>query len=297
MVHSYRARWNLSKVSEIWRLSKWLMFAGIANFTLRKGDEMLAARIGGAQQFGIYNVGADLGQMPTGEVGPALLRSLLPVLSGIQDDIARTNQAVLKTVAAINALTFPIGVLFSVLSLPATLMILGENWRAAAPIVAVFAIISTVQIMLSPVSTLLILRGFTRVQSTVVWLEFAVFLLAAAFWVPAQGVIGLAYARLLGSICNAMAMAVQAHRCCGLQLSALALALLRPFLSAVCLILTALTVLHWLVRPDLQLLVAGALSLVAYLLCTVIAWVIAGRPEGIESTVLDRWHILVQRNR
>jgi O-antigen/teichoic acid export membrane protein len=288
-VHPYRARWNISRIAEIWLLTKWLMFAGIASFTLRKGDELIAARIGGAAQFGMYNVGADLGQLPTGEVGPAMLRTFLPVLSTIQDDDARTGRAVLKTIAAVNTLTMPIGALMAVLSVPLTGLILGSAWQAAAPFVGVFALVSTLQTMFSPLNTLLILRGYTRMQSSIVWVEFSVFLLAAGLLVPNFGILGLAYARLVSTAANAALTAFRAHALCGIAYSSLMAALYRPGLGVLIIFFVSVLCGNFFVSPFLNVVWISIFSLLSYIIWCAGSWRLAGRPEGLESTVVERW--------
>lgn len=53
--HPYRPRWNTSAIGEICMLTKWLMVARIAQFTLRKGDELITARISTTHQCGLYS--------------------------------------------------------------------------------------------------------------------------------------------------------------------------------------------------------------------------------------------------
>ncbi|MFZ4623253.1 MAG: oligosaccharide flippase family protein [Rhodoferax sp.] len=172
VLHPYRPHYNTRKIAEIWALTKWLMLAGMGGFLLRKSDELIAARIGSTHEFGMYNVSSDLGQLPTGELGPAMLRAFLPVLSAIQNDWQRTNSAVLKTLAAVNTITLPVGFGFAAVALPATAIVLGAQWLDAAPLVAAFALAGTLQFAMSPLGTLLTLRGHTRVQSRIVWAEF-----------------------------------------------------------------------------------------------------------------------------
>jgi O-antigen/teichoic acid export membrane protein len=287
--HPYRACWNLSRVADIWHVTKWLMFAGIASFTLRRGDELIAARIGGAQQFGLYNVSSDLGQMPTGEVGPALLKAFLPVLSTIQHDAHRTNQAVLKTIAAVNTLTIPIGVIMAVLAAPLTLLLLGSTWNGAAPLVGIFALIGTLQILVSPLGTLLILRGYTRLQSTIIWLEFAAFLASAACLVPLFGIIGLAYARMCSTATQVGLTTFHARRLCELTYGEIWRALYRPMLGSGLAATVGWVSMQRFGSPFIGVALAGSLSVASYSVWCLVSWHLAGRPEGLESTIVDRW--------
>ncbi|HEY8908425.1 MAG TPA: lipopolysaccharide biosynthesis protein [Rhodoferax sp.] len=287
VMHPYRPWWDTSKIPDIWAVTKWLMLSGVAGFFLRKSDELIAARIGTTGEYGLYNVGADLGQLPTGELGPAMLRAFLPVLSSIQDDITRTNQAVLKTLSAVNTITLPVGLGFAALAVPATELLLGARWIEAAPFVALFALAGVVQFVMSPVTTLLVLRGYTRLQNHIVWTEFAIFLICTFILVPQLHLVGLVWARIIASTTNALITATCARKYCSLSLISVSKALLRPSVGA--------AGMYGVVHFASGLNAGGAWSLAAgvsvgaltYSGWTLFTWLAAGRPEGLESTIFD----------
>ena len=287
VMHPYRPKWNTSKIAEIWAVTKWLMLAGVGGFILRKGDELIAARIGSTTDYGLYNVGADLGQLPTGEVGPAMLRALLPVLATLQDGVDDVNAAVIKTIGAVNTITFPIGLGFAAIAAPATALVLGAAWVNAAQYVAAFAILSTLMIISSPLSTLLTMRGHTKVQSKVIWIEFGVFLAVAAALVPHLYLMGLVWARMLGTLANMLMTFLAVRKLCGVSLRATAVVLLRPLTGACIMYLVVRTSIGY-VEGDLQKLLfgiaCGAATCIAW---TVTSWIAAGRPDGLESTAID----------
>lgn len=287
LMHPYRPRWNTSKIADIWAVTKWLMLAGVGGFFLHKSDELIAGRIGSTAEFGLYNVGSDVGQLPTGELGPAMLRAFLPVLSAIQADVERTNQAVLKTLAAVNTITLPVGLGFAAIAAPATALLLGEKWLAATPFVACFALAGAVQFAMSPLNTLLVLRGHTRTQNRVVWTEFAVFVTLALVLVPQMHLLGLVWARIVASLANALVTATSVKTLCGMPFGPLLQALWRPLVGAVGMYL-GVSYCVGLVGSTVTQLSAGiATGVLLFGSWTGITWLLAGRPEGLESTVYD----------
>ena len=285
-LHPYRPRWNTSKIGEIWAVTKWLMLAGVGGFILRKGDEVLAARIGATADFGAYNVGADLGQLPTGEVGPAMLGAFLPVLVAMRGGVAEINAAVIKTVSAINTITFPLGLGFAAVAVPATSLILGPAWSTAAQYVAPFALVGTLQIIQSPFRTLLTMRGHTKVQSHAVWIEFVIFLVAAAALVPTHFLLGLVWARMLGSALSLGVILLAARRYCGLSLRETAAVLMRPLIGATLMYAIVVLVVNHVEGDVFKLglgIACGALTFTLWSLCS---WWVVGRPAGLESTLL-----------
>jgi O-antigen/teichoic acid export membrane protein len=286
-MHPYRPRWNTSKIGEIWSVTKWLMLAGVGGFILRKGDEVIAARIGATADFGAYNVGADLGQLPTGEVGPAMLNAFLPVLATMRGGVDEINAAVIKTVAAINTITFPIGLGFAAVAGPATSLILGPAWSTAAQYVAPFALVGTLQIIQSPYRTLLTMRGHTKVQSHAVWLEFAIFLAAAAALVPSQFLLGLVWARGLGSIASLALTLYATRRHCDLYLRPSAAALLRPLIGATLMYALVALVAQQVDGDALKLALGIACGAVTFTAWSLATWFLVGKPSGLESTVME----------
>jgi lipopolysaccharide exporter len=209
------------------------------------------------------------------------------VLSTLQGDLARTRAAVLKTLAAVNAITLPMGLGVAALATPLTLLVLGDKWAGAAPFVALFAVVGSVQFIASPLSTLLVLRGHTRTQTTAVWVEFGIFVLAALLLVPVLHLVGLVLARLLASLASTVAMSVFAQTRADLPMSGVALALWRPLLGALAMHWAVAVAIEQVQGHALQLLVGMLTGVLAYGVWLMASWLVAGRPEGLESTVLD----------
>lgn len=289
--HPYRPRWNTSKIGEIWALTKWLMVARVGQFILRKGDELIAARIGTTAQFGLYNVGSDFGQMPVGEIGPAMLKALLPVLSSLEGQLERTNQAVIKTIAAVNTVIWPIGLGFMAIATQATEIALGSKWLDAVPFVSLFALASVLQTTTSPANTLLILHGHTRSQSQIVWIEFASFVLAALLLVPGFHLIGLALARIFSSAVSALITLLYTQKICQLSLAAALKTVSRPLVGATLmygLVTYLISLPGMFTSPALSLTTAILSGAVFFMLWSLASWQLTGRPEGLESTIMDK---------
>lgn len=287
VMHPYRPRWNIRRIPEIWKVTKWLLLAGVGAFLMRKSDEVIAARIGGAHDYGIYNVGADLGSLPIGELGPAMLRAFLPVLSSIKDDAERTSRAVLKIFAAANSITLPIGSGVAAIAEPMTLVILGPKWTEAGVFVAGFALVATAQFVMHPLNNLLLLRGLTRLQNRIVWVEVSVFIFAVALLTPQMHLMGLLAARAAGAAANLGTTAYCTCKYTSVTLKDIMHGVWRPLSGAV--------LMHWLVawvvqcttEPVVQLLAGIATGVMTYAVWLVCSWLMSGRPEGLESTVLD----------
>ena len=287
LLHPYRPRWCMRKIGEIWGVTKWLMLAGVGNFLLRKSDEIAAARIGSITEYGLYHAGSDLGQLPVGQLGPSMMRAFLPVLSSIQADVQRTNNAVLKTLAAVNAITLPMGFGVAAVATPLTHLILGEKWLGAVPFVAIFALVGSVQFSMSPLSSLLVLRGHTRVLNTVSWIEFVVFAGLSFVLVPEFHLMGMVWARLFASLSSCLLIALNVKNYCQIEIGKLLKSVLRPLTGAGIMYFLVTYMLNIAPNDMVQLFGGMAIGACFYALWLLCSWHILDRPEGLESTLWD----------
>jgi O-antigen/teichoic acid export membrane protein len=288
LLHEYRPRWCTSCLREIWDFGKWMTVSSLGTFVLRKGDELIAGKLSNAQDFGLYHVGSDVGQMPVAEVGPALLRALLPILSTLKEDAERTNAAVIKTIAALNGIIWPIGLGTSALAHPFAYLLLGPQWVAAAHFVAGFALVAVLQTAGQPLRTLLTLHGVMKLQGTIVWVELAVFCLASALLVPIWSLAGLMFARMASSLVCLLVLAGAARKHCGLSVTAALAAMARPMLGAVIMFGVVRWATDGMESVAAQLATGIPLGAVFYGLWSFATWWAIGKPEGLESTIMDR---------
>ncbi len=282
-MHPYRPTWNTSQLRLMWHFSKWLLISGIGNFATRKTDELIAGRMGDAHALGIYSVASDLGQLPTAELGPPIMRAFLPTLSAIKDDIGRVRAAVLKTQGAVNTITLAAACGFVAVAEPLTLVLLGEKWTGVTPYLAIFAIVGALKVAVAPFSGLFLLLGYSGLHARIMWIEFVSFLLGAALLVPMMGMLGLAYARLASAIIYFLTNVYSAQSDAGIHYGEIWAVLWRPTISA-SIMLAAISLMPDLsVNVYLDLTIKIMVGAGIYLATLLIGWKMSGQPDGIES--------------
>jgi len=97
-------------------------------------DNLLIGKLLGSAALGIYSRSYSLMRMPIGMFGDAIKKVLLPTLARIQNDDARSGEAVLKVSRWIALVAFPVMVGLSVISAPFVLLLFGEKWRELIPV-------------------------------------------------------------------------------------------------------------------------------------------------------------------
>ena len=287
VMHPYRPRWNTKNIAEIWAVTKWLMLSNTGRYLMRRGDELIAGRlVNSAGEFGVYSVGADLGQLPTSEVGPAMQRAVLPLLSSMSGSAKEVNSVVVKVVNAVNTVTLPLGLGLAALSVPFTALVLGPNWAEAQFYIAGFAAVGVQQTMPGPINTLLVLRDCTKQHSMTVWFEFGALVLTALALVPIFSLAGLVWARAIGAAVGFLRVAVFARGLCELSLRTLWGGLWRPVLGSLQMYILVRWASTFAQSAIAQLAIGVTVGVVFYVGWCLLAWRLVGRPDGLESMAL-----------
>lgn len=286
-LHPYRPKWCTSKIHEIWHISKWLLITGMGTFILQRSDQVAAGRIAKTREFGLFTVGADIGNLPTGELGPTITRPLFPILSGLQHDWAQAKIVTLKTLATVNTVTIPMGLGMAAVSSQVTAVILGPKWTEAAVFVAGFAIIGVVNYLTGPLTTLMNVAGHVKVQTKIVWMEFAVFAALAVLLVEPMGLVGLMLARLAAGLFHSGYMAAQTSHHMELPLVSILKCYSRPLSGALLMYALLAHTGAWSTHVFLDLGLKVSSGVAFYSVWILLTWRLSGRPQGIEATALD----------
>lgn len=295
-LHPYRPRWDTSRVKELWAVSKWLLFSGLGTYFLSRFDQLVAGKVGSTQQYGLYTVGADIGQLPTGEVGGTLARPLFPTLANLKHNWHDAERTALHMFNTINSVTMPLGVGLAVVSQDATAVILGAKWTEAAPFLAGFALIGTIQSFHNPLTTLLNVAGHVKVQTYAVWMEFAVFAALSFLLIPEHHLMGLVYARIASGLfkCQTIIMATSWRS--GLKLRGIYGAVWPSICSAAFMALALLYIPVPWESSLARLATKVALGAAVYVASMLLIWQLTGRPSGPIRFALGRLKFLSKPN-
>jgi O-antigen/teichoic acid export membrane protein len=265
-----------------------MMLTGIGNYFLVRTDQLLAGRIANTYNYGLYSVGSEIGQLPAGELGPAMVRSLFPILASLQNDVARAKNATLKTLAAVNTVTMPLGLGLAAISHPATVLLLGAKWVEATPFLTAFAVISTTSFIMAPINTLLNIEGYLKIQTNIVWIQFFIFCIFSFPLVYKFQLIGIVGARMISGLSSGIMLAFVAKRKLDVDLSLILMALFRPILGSVLMYLLIIFTMIQSWSPLFQVLQGIFTGAVFFTTWIFVTWSMMGKPDGFESTLYEQ---------
>lgn len=147
-----RPSFNLKGMGELASYG-WIVMAGqFFWFVQTQSDIAIAGRAFDPQQLGYYTTSLFLAQIFVTKVVPPLNEVAFSAYARIQDDVAAVGANFLKSVRVIMALAMPFCLGLAAVAQPAVLVLLGDKWAPAAPILRLLA-------MAMPVMTLYVLFG------------------------------------------------------------------------------------------------------------------------------------------
>ncbi len=298
IIHSYRPSLCMAKWREFWGFSKWIIVANIGGFINRKADELLVGKVASPSELGIYSVALDLGQMVTNELARPINKVLFPVISNIQDDLARVKKTYLLSISGINTVTMPAGIGLALVAEEFVLIVLGEKWLGAVPFLQIFAVYGVLRFTYSGVPSVLIALGRVKINSLLAWYEtfFMVGLcLLGGYYYKLTGI---AYGRTAVAVLMAGVTYYYLSKYIQLQLIDFFKVLWRPVISVCCMALSiqmldqAFEAVFWV-----SLICKVLLGAVVYVSVALFLWSASGRPDGVELMVISRLHKFMSKGK
>ena len=295
LLHPFRPRLSLARVSELWGFSQWMLVNSFAVYADQKAPELIVGRQFGADALGLYTVAGDVAQLPTTELAQPVNRALFPAFAKLNQDPERANSGLVQAVQAIVMVTLPAGVGLALVAEPLTVVMLGEKWADAAPVLVLLALAGSVRIVSSASGSFMIALGRVKDWGRVLWLQAVGFVLAgvgAGWWLGLEGV---AAARLAVALAVFPLPILLLRRMTGLRVREVAAALVRPALASAVMALAVYGVSLVGESSALVLLLSQVVvGMVVYAATIFMLWHGAGRPTGAEEFVMGSIRPYVQ---
>ncbi|PIY94773.1 MAG: hypothetical protein COY68_01300 [Candidatus Levybacteria bacterium CG_4_10_14_0_8_um_filter_35_23] len=182
---------------EIIHKGKWITAYGIFNYLGENGDNIVVGKVLGSTSLGVYQMAYKLSILPISEVSDVVSQVVFPVFTKIEIDTKRLIKAFLKTTVVISLGSVVVGGIIYFFSSEIILIILGNQWISASPVVKILSLYGILRAISGPASALFLAKGK---QSYVTYMVFVRFIVLAATIYPLVlvfGMIGAGYSALL----------------------------------------------------------------------------------------------------
>jgi O-antigen/teichoic acid export membrane protein len=122
-------------------------------------DTILIGRLLGIEVLGVYNLAKNLASKPTTIINPVITKVTFPVMSKISEDTKKLREVYLKTINYLTLLNTPIYLLITLLAQPIVVLMFGNVWVEAIPLVQILAIGFLLKSIGNPAGSLLLSKG------------------------------------------------------------------------------------------------------------------------------------------
>jgi len=157
---------NLAAMRRLFHESRFIFATNTTNFITFQTDIFFATYYLGAAATGIYNAGKRIVLALNMILSNALARVTLPSFAHVQDDPEKLKKTYLNAVGYTALLTAPIYAGLMALSGPLILILLGDQWVEAAPVVTILTLASFIATFGQYNGDILLVRGKSHVQTT-----------------------------------------------------------------------------------------------------------------------------------
>jgi len=292
IAHPYRPRFALSKFSELFNFSRWILLNNLQNYMVRNGVEIILGRLRDAHSVGIFNMARQIAVMPTSELIEPLNRALFPSFSAIADDARRLQKILENVLGVILLVALPAASGILVLSERIVGLLLGDHWLPVAPILGILGFAGVINAIKEQFNPIMMARGKPKVLSQVLFVYVLIVFGGTLFVVSRYGGMGIAYVSLAGAILTFPLMLVAVKKEIGFPVSGLTKAVWRPLLASLIMVViveraNVLLPLHMPMSNALTLFTLVGLGAAAYVASIAALWGIARKPEGAERELIS----------
>lgn len=200
VVHPYRPRLSFERLGELMRFARWLFVAHILEFLHARFADFVIGAAAGPAALGTYGAAREVARLPSLEVAAPVNRAVFPGYVKLADDRAQLRDTYLRVLSILLLFVIPAAAGLVVLAEPAVLVLLGDRWSAAIPLIQVLALNGAFGVLVSTGHHVNLAVGMSRSTSVVLAMQLALSLPLILLLVPAHGAAGAAAALLCASV-------------------------------------------------------------------------------------------------
>jgi PST family polysaccharide transporter len=291
-VHPFRPWFNLARVPEIFRFSRWMMLHNLAAGVYDKLPGFLIGRQWDSSDLAFFNTGKEIADLSTTELRAPIRRALYPGLAQLADRHERLGEVLVGSTGMLALLTLPIPLGIALVADDLVPLFLGSQWHPTVAVLQPLCIAASIAAVgtNSQLAYMALNRSHLVGIAALIRMLFLFALLVAI--PPGYRIVGVAYAVAGASCVVVIADYVLSSRMLKINAGRFLAVVWRPVLASLVMCLAVgsfraefpsqsdLPGHAWLLAASCVL---GALVYVAGVLGL---WAIAGRGEGAERHLL-----------
>jgi O-antigen/teichoic acid export membrane protein len=132
------------------------------NYINSQIDTILIGKLLGIETVGVYNVAKQLIMRPAQIINPIITKVSFPLMAKVQNQTGTLRRTYLKTINYLSSVNFPVYAGMIVLAPDIVLLLFGQKWMSAIPIVQILSLYGAVRSTGNPIGSLLLAKGRAR---------------------------------------------------------------------------------------------------------------------------------------
>jgi lipopolysaccharide exporter len=291
VVIPFKPRFVFVYARQLWSFSIWLTLGQIVNTLNWKLDHLLIGGYLGRPALGFYSVGDNLAGMPTREIIGPLETTLFPGFAKMANDKSRLKIAYRSAQSLISSIALPAGIGCALIAHPLVLLGMGAKWLPAVGVIQVLACVFAIQTLSSPVHSLAMAKGETRLLFKRDLLSFCIRVPIILVGMYLGGLMGIIYARAVTGMIAMLINMVLVRQMIGLGLVGQFSSNKRSIISVLVMTAGVLWVENLMGRDGvsiflgLKIMTFGLTGFLLYTLTHASLWILEKKPDGPETEI------------
>lgn len=295
VMHPHRPRWCLSEARVLYRFSRWLLLNNFVGFLRNRSADLIIGRALGPASLGIFSIAYEVSNLPSTEMVAPINRVLFPGYVQLADDLNRLRSAFRATLGLIALIILPASIGLAAVSDPLVRVMLGDKWLDTIPIISLLALAGASNVLQTNTGSLLNALGQPRMILLTGVIQVALLIPMLLFATFRFGLVGTAWAILAHAVVLGLPTTYWiVFRTTPVRIGDVIEVCWRPVVAcavmygAVHILLASLEPMTDFMQSLGALLAACTLGVLIYVAAVLALWLLAGRPQGAESSLIIR---------
>ncbi len=191
------------KIKRVVDRGKWVTAFGAFDYLFQNLDDFTVGKLLGKSPLGFYQVAYKISSLPISEVANVFSRVTFPIFRKISKDKKRLKKAFIKTTLGTSALVIPFGAVIFLFSRQIVLILLGNNWLAAVPVLKVLSLYGIIRGVFYPMMAVFLALQKQQYVTLVTLVGILGLGLSIVPLVNRFGIVGAGISTLVGSLATA----------------------------------------------------------------------------------------------
>ncbi len=191
---------SFSLVKKLLGFSKWLTIGGISSYLMTQIDNLFIGKFFNTGVLGIYDMSFKIGNIAFSEITDNISKIAFPIYAHIQNDKLLMKNSLKQHILFISIPTIILSFIFIAFPKEIIVVVLGNKWLNAAPILQILAVYGCFRSLMGPFAPFLLALGKPKVLTITDSINFLLLIILLFPFSKLFNLNGVAYAVLISYI-------------------------------------------------------------------------------------------------